>query len=128
MALPTEQLTAIGERFIASMNERDYATAAALYAPDATYESASLLEQGHTDGRIAGRERIMSHFMEALDGDDDFRLSMLDQFTGLDLTLVVSSMDGRTFIDVLRIDEDGLIAEHVEVSPKLSPIDYLSTR
>jgi len=110
------------------MNARDYASAAALYAVDATYESASLVSRGHVDGRIVGRERIMGYFKEALGGDGSFQLSTLDHFTGLNMALILSSSEGRTFIDVLRTADDGLVVEHMEVSPKHSPINFLATR
>ncbi len=108
------------------MNARDYASAASLYSEQATYESAALVGKGHLSGRIVGSEQIIAYFKEALDGDESFRLSRLDIFTGLNLTLILSSMEGRTFVDALRVGDDGLITEHLELSPKRSPVDFLS--
>jgi len=110
------------------MNARDYASAASLYADDAIYESAVLVSRGHTEGRIVGRERIMGYFKDALAGDEEFQLSTLDRFTGLNMALILSSSEGRTFVDVLRTGDDGLIVEHMEVSPKHSPVDFLATK
>lgn len=128
MALSSDQLTEIGERFLASMNARDFASAAALLADGATYQSVALVSGDGVQGCITGRERIMDYFQEALEGDENFHLSRLDVFTGLNLARVLSSMDGRTFIDVLRTGGDGLIVEHAEVSPKASAINFLAAR
>ena len=46
----------------------------------------------------------------------------------MNLAVVVSSAEGRTFIDVLRTDDDGLIVEHLEVVPKSSRIDRSASR
>lgn len=127
VALSRDQLTELGSQFLSSMNARDYALAAALYADDATYQSASL-SGDHVDGRITGRDRIMDYFKDSLEGDDKFQLSALDIFTGFNLTMILSSMEGRTFIDVLRIGDKGLIVEHIEASPKASPVDFLEAR
>ncbi len=128
MALSPDQLTKIGERFLASMNARDFASAAALYADAATYQSAALVSGEGVEGCITGRERIMDYFQKALAGDESFQLSRLDIFTGLNMALVLSSMDGRTFIDVLQTGGDGLIVKHTEVSPKASAINFLAGR
>ena len=128
MPLSPEELTELGERFGAAMNARDYEGAAALYAADATYESPGLasLTEGQSEGRIVGREQIIEYFKSAL-GTGDFQLSPLDHFTGVNMTVTLSSTEGRTFIDVLRVNGDGLIVEHLEVTPKPSPIDFRST-
>jgi len=128
VALSPDQLTEIGERFLSSMNARDYASAASLYADGATYQSAALASGDRVDGSITGRERIMDYFKEALKGDEDFQLSTLDIFTGLNMAIVISSTEGRAFIDVLRTGGDGLIVEHSEVLPKASPLDSLAAR
>jgi len=70
----------------------------------------------------------MDYFKSVLAGDDDFELSKLDIFTGLNMAMILSSMEGRTFIDVLRTGGDGLIVDHMEVLPKASPIDSLAAR
>ena len=128
MALSPDQLREIGERFLSSMNARDFAGATSLYADSAIYQSAALANGDWSDGLITGRERIMDYFKEALDGEEDFQLSALDIFTGLNMAVIVSSMESRTFIDILCTGDDGLIVEHLEVSPKASPIDYLAVR
>ena len=122
MALAPEQLTEIGQRFLTSLNARDFATAASLYSADATYESASLVSDDNPDGLITGRDQVMKFFADALEGDDSFQLTALDIFTGLNLAVIVSSLEGRTFMDVLRLSEEGLIVGHAEVTPKVSPI------
>ncbi len=123
MPLSPAQLTEIGQRFITSMNSRDYPSARSLYAEDATYESAGLVVDGHPEGRIVGREQIFDYFRNALDGDETFQLAPLDHFTGLNMVLIISSEGGRTFIDILRTDDVGRIVEHSEVAPKRSPIN-----
>jgi hypothetical protein len=128
MPISAAQLTTIGTRLVVSMNARDYGAASSLYAEDATYESPRLVSDGHVDSRIVGRQNIMSYFKEALEGDDDFQLAKLDQFTGLNMAVILSSLDGQTFIDVLRVGDDGLIIQHSEVAPKNSPIDFLQLR
>ncbi len=121
MPASSELLTEVGQRFIALLNDRDLPAAAELYALDASYCSAALVEQGVTDGRIVGRSQIMRFFAQALDGDHEFRLSVIDQFTGLNLIVLISSFAGRTFVDVLRTNDDGLITEHLETTPQPSP-------
>ncbi len=125
MVVASTKLTEIGERFLASMNARDYATAAAMYAPGAVYESPALVGGEH-DGRIVGRDQIMRFFEAALDGEEEFRLHPLDVFAGLNMVVVISSTLGRAFVDVLRTDDTGLIVEHLEVAAKPSPLDFLA--
>lgn len=126
VALSPDRLAEIADRFLSSLNARDFTTAAALYADGATYESAALVAEDNSEGRITGRGQIMDFFASALDGDDDFQLTALEIFTGLNMAVILSSFEGRTYIDVLRIGEDGLIVEHAEVVPKASPLNFLT--
>ena len=114
------RLIALGEAFMKSFNSRDFARAAELYAPAAIYESASLVSEENPAGQIHGREAILAYFGAALAEDLEFHLTMVDQFPGASMTVVVSTVDGLVFIDVLRCDDKGLIVHHGEVSPKKS--------
>lgn len=127
MAHSPERLVETAARFISSMNARDYATARSLYADSATYQSAALVDADRPSGLLEGRDEIIGYFEVALDGDDDFGLDLLDVFTGVDMAVAVSSAAGRTFIDVLRTSDHGLIIEHREVSPKASPVGPTTT-
>lgn len=121
MAAEPTTLAELAARFMASLNERDFETAATLYASDAVYESPSVAMDGGA-GRIVGRDEIIRYFADSLDGDDEFQLHLLDSFVGVDMVVLVSSLDGRAFVDVLRTDDTGAIVEHREVSPKPSPL------
>lgn len=118
MAIDAEQLATLGRRFIESLNDRDFDTASSLYADDAVYESAGRLGSEHADGRIRGRDEIIGFFRQALDGDDEFRLEPQELFTGLDIVVIRSGFEGRSFVDVLRFNGAGQIAEHFDVTPQ----------
>jgi hypothetical protein len=47
--------------------------------------------------------------------------TVVSQFTGLNMVITLSSMQGLTFVDVFRVNDEGLIVEHLETTPKQSP-------
>jgi len=118
VALSPAELKDLGVRFFDAMNARDYGAAGDIYAAEAIYESPGL----RAPGRLTGRDNIIRYFTTVLE-DDDFQLAILEQFTGVNLVVTRSTSEGRTFVDVFKVNNDAQIVEHLEVAPEASPID-----
>ena len=120
MTLPG--LDELGAEFLRAFNARDFDRARELYAVDAIYESAGLVDDANPSGELHGRDAILSYFQAAMAEDPTFKLTMVDQFPGAAMTVVVSRLDASVFIDVLRSNDAGRIIHHAEVTPKRSTL------
>ncbi|MEM7272921.1 MAG: nuclear transport factor 2 family protein [Actinomycetota bacterium] len=124
MGTPAAALLELGKRYGEGMNARDFDSVAELFAADAVYVSDGppFLTGDRYGRRLSGRDEIITYFREVFAGD--FEFVVLDHYVGVDMLVTLSSMGGRTFVDVFRVGEDGLISELLDVVPKRSRVDF----
>ncbi|HEY7933225.1 MAG TPA: nuclear transport factor 2 family protein [Solirubrobacteraceae bacterium] len=103
----------LAEEFIAAWNAHDLDAIMALYAPEITFQTPTIIDTlGIPDGRVTGKESLREHFARGLDRLPDLHFELDQVYVGVrSLAIAYSWHDGTPVCELHQYADDGLIAD-----------------